>query len=1194
VNAREAARAIQLEAATPDWSVVLQAAAGSGKTTALVSRFLRLCLEDTLARAHPGTILAVTFTRKAAVEIQDRLLRRARELALADPVERAALLRELFGERKGREPEAQELTAAAGLYEQLLADTGGLNLGTIHSFCQLVLSRFAAEAGLDPGFGVLDDPGELRDEAFDTLVGEIARDPELAAAARRLGPEPDSLRRTLQACLDENMRLERWLRIVAPNQGFDPLQPSPPRLASLPLLEADLRRRLFPDVPDADDDFSGTLAGRLARELSVLARTLPKVVSAAFGDDLPEVPNRDLAAMVGTAAELAAAWEAAPDDGGARSAVETLAAGARKLFLTGDGKLRVFTKGGGAKFKQPFHELVAAHVRSAVAALLDLDRQELLADNVALLRLGLRLLDLVDELKRRDRVIDFQDLEALASRLLSDPAHALALQYRLDAAIQHILVDEFQDTNINQWELLRPFLEEFRSGGGERTRTVFLVGDVKQSIYGFRGAQPRLFPEVAAYMEAYGCHLLKLPTNFRSLRAIVEGVGALFSAPPLAGRLEPGEQEGVRQLVARDDQPGTFIIHAPVPDPLGADEATAGGGEQAAARAAAALVKRLRDDQEPVQDPETKRRRPLQWRDVLVLARTRTDFALYEHAFRDAGIPFVPPGRGMLAASREVQDILALLRWLAWADDDVALATVLRSPIVRLDQAAFQTLLSARGVLEQRENGRWRTPRGLWWALRESADEQAMAACAQLTGWRSKLDFEPCHALLRRIIGDTDLLHRYQTALGEQARFNLERLYDLALGSDVQSTPTARRLAEVIARAADRGTQEEAAVPSDGEGRVRFLTVHGAKGLEAPVVLLVDADRSAGRASARVCLAPNDPGSPLLLKTSAGQRGGITFPAGIEPLTDPLAVAVADAQKRGDAERAHLLYVALTRARDRLHVIGGEHRPNAREDHESPLRDLRAAAAGAVPACALVETPAPAEDGLMALGAEVAGATGRAHHEPLPSPQAWSPPARRARFEIVTPSAAADDGAGPGGGDHAEARPGRTDTVALPSGLTPAAHGDLVHRLLQAACGAGAMPPGSGPAHEEAARVFTAPGLGWVFGAPEGGAAWSEAPVIARRAESARPGRIAAVEQRITGVVDRLVVRPGRVDIIDYKTNRGAADPARRAWLSEHYRPQLAAYREVVAALYPDREVRAWLLFTDPLLADDERLHEVG
>jgi ATP-dependent helicase/nuclease subunit A len=190
VNAIDQARHIQLKASRPDRSVVLRAAAGSGKTTALVNRFLRLCLERTTARAAPGTILAVTFTRKAAVEIQERLRREARQLALAAPDERALRLAAIFGDRERGAPDEQEIAAAGALYEQLLADTSGLNLGTIHSFCQVVLGRFAREAGLDPTFGVLEDPHDLHDEAFDLLVGEIAQDPLLADAARRLGAHP--------------------------------------------------------------------------------------------------------------------------------------------------------------------------------------------------------------------------------------------------------------------------------------------------------------------------------------------------------------------------------------------------------------------------------------------------------------------------------------------------------------------------------------------------------------------------------------------------------------------------------------------------------------------------------------------------------------------------------------------------------------------------------------------------------------------------------------------------------------------------------------------------------------------------------------------------------------------------------------------------------------------------------------------
>jgi ATP-dependent helicase/nuclease subunit A len=434
----------------------------------------------------------------------------------------------------------------------------------------------------------------------------------------------------------------------------------------------------------------------------------------------------------------------------------------------------------------------------------------------------------------------------------------------------------------------------------------------------------------------------------------------------------------------------------------------------------------------------------------------------------------------------------------------------------------------------------------------------------------------------------------------------------------VLGTPTARRLAEVIAGAAGRGNQEEAPLPSDGEGRVRFLTVHGAKGLEAPVVLLVDADRKSGRASAQVCLDDNDHNTALLLKTTAGERKGYEFHAGVEPLGDPLSAAVRDAARRGEAERAHLLYVALTRARDRLHVIGGDQDRGGAKAHESPLRFLReavnAAPADGGVAELLVRAPGQDEDDLQRLAVvDAAADAAPGGHAPPPEPATWRPPTRRPLFTLVRPSAAADDMrvdrrdaddpddqpasevARPQSvrvDDEEEAAAPRRAAIAnpLPPGVSPAAHGDEVHRLLQAACSAGAMPTGSGLAFDEASSVFAAPELSWVFTAPQDGAAFSEAPVIARRAEPGPGG----VEQRITGIIDRLVVGPGCIDIVDYKTNRGAADPAQRAWLIDHYRPQLAAYREVIAAVYPDREVRLWLLFTDPALAHAARLHEVG
>ena len=285
------------------------------------------------------------------------------------------------------------------------------------------------------------------------------------------------------------------------------------------------------------------------------------------------------------------------------------------------------------------------------------------------------------------------------------------------------------------------------------------------------------------------------------------------------------------------------------------------------------------------------RERPLVWRDILVLYRSRTEIGVYEQAFRDAGIPLVPAGRGMLAASREVQDILALLRWLTYPDDDVALAAVLRAPLLRLSETEFQELLARRGLDRRDDSGRRLPPHGLWRTLRPLRDDPVYGhAATLLADWRRHADRETCHVLLRRIFRQGRVLERYERSLGGQARYNLQRLFDIALSAEVSGTPTVRTLAEAIAMAGRRGGLDEGALPEEaGQGRVRFMTVHGAKGLEAPVVLLVDADRIPTQPD-RVL--PTDPGSsrsPLLMRLQAVHRRGFKLPAGGHPGRDPHA-----------------------------------------------------------------------------------------------------------------------------------------------------------------------------------------------------------------------------------------------------------------------------------------------------------------
>jgi ATP-dependent helicase/nuclease subunit A len=1178
----QAATAIQQRAADPARSVAVRASAGAGKTKVLVDRFLRLCIEDGPGRSHPRSILAVTFTRKAAVEIQERLLKRARDLALADETTLTRMLSELFRGRENPAPSAVEKEAAANLLEKVLEDVAGLHVGTIHSFCQLILGRFAAEAGLDPHFSVLENPDDLIDEALDELEREMTSDAELRDAAATVASNPLGVRSVLRGIMPEQMRLGRWLGVHRSRPGA--------RADLLPALLDDLKTFLFPDLALAGDPDVAAFLPALADELEAFAGPGVTHIRSQLGVDLGTVGPKNVDQLEDGAAAVATELRAALSS----SEVEPLRAAelvtaARKIFLTAKNTTRSFTRmRKDPELKERFNALISAQALGVLGVLHRLGYIQLYILNRDLLRLSLRLLDLYAGLKQRDRVVDFQDLEDLARRLMGDEGSVGALLYRLDDSLHHILLDEFQDTNFNQWDMLRPFVDEFLSGDADgRRRTLFFVGDAKQSIYGFRGAEPHIFADACTLLQERGLPVENLPTNFRSLGHIVGGVGCLFSAPPLADALPVRERDQVRQAWARPEASGQVLVLPPFTaakdDESASPTADSRSGDQLAAQAAVQLVQQLKQDPDVLTwegfGPDLTSRR-LRWDDFLVLARSRTEISLYEKAFADAGIPFVPPGRGMLAASREVQDILALLRWLLWPEDDPALATVLRSPLFRLDEAAFQKLLAARGLLRPSDvKGRYRAPDNLWPTLKKMGNHGSYERPLRLLkSWRKHLGFETCHDLLRRIYRDGDVLARFGAARGDQARYNLLRLYDLALRPEIAGTPTVRQLADFLDVAAGRGGQEEGALPStEGEGRVRFMTVHAAKGLEAPVVLLVDADRAAGRESPRVRLAPTAPDTPLLFKVTKDLRDGFTLPDSVAWPRDPLQRVSEVARRRDRAEEANLLYVAMTRARDRLVVLGGDRESGA--DFDSPLRQIqRGVAAGGCDSQIQLEDPPglsrPPEPFDPMPGA-VSAASGD-------DAQVWQPPPPRELMKVTTPSGSADDTADDLVLAVTSARQDETD---------PTERGQTVHQLLQLATELGAMPPGSSDCHAEAAAVFSDPALDWIF-RPEqqGGQGWSEVPLIRRR-----PGvGAAAVEERLTGVVDRLIVRPDRVDIIDYKTNRFGGDDHVRENLIAHYRPQLRAYHEAVVQIYPDRPVHTWLLFTEPGLSADQRPEEVA
>ncbi|MBK9304045.1 MAG: UvrD-helicase domain-containing protein [bacterium] len=1143
---------VQRLAADPALSVPLRASAGSGKTKVLVDRIVRLLL----VRAPLKSVVALTFTRKAAVEIRDRLRARLGALARLDRDGLVAELTALLGEA----PAPETVDRAALLFEEVLEDASGLLVGTIHTFCQTLLKRFADEAGIDPSFSIVENTDDLWDEALSRLEAELARDPVGAAELAELAGDPAAARRMLRGFEHVRPDLDRWLARVARETGRDGVSEHDPDRASdlAAPLQRDLARHLLRGTPLADSPDptpealrgpAALIARGYAAGLDAVERTEPPGGRSKLPREMQDRRDAALAA--------AAALEGGePLDG-------TLA-GLLLLALTKGGTPR--WPRSGAKAAKPERDAayaVAARPLQELAAWRDL--VALYRHNALRLRLGLRGLDHYAALKARDRCLDFHDLERLARDLVRDGEIGPWILYRLDARLDHLLVDEFQDTNRSQWEILETFAQEFLAGDAEdgRPRSVFVVGDVKQSIYGFRGAQPGIFAEVERWLfDRTEQEALTLPVNYRSLPAIVDTVGDLFQAEPLRDLLPSAlEVAAARQTPFRSDGPGRVLLLPQVEDREGGD-----GSRHAAAAALAARVIRRYLAHGTVH--EDGRDRPARYGDVLVLARTRTHLQDYEAAFRAAGIPIVPAGRGALARSREVQDVLQLLRWLVFPTDDAALAGVLRSPLVRLEEREFQELLARRRARRGRA--------ALWDALRDAADGSPLAATAALLqGWLRAVGHVPAHRLLRRILRETEAPSRFAAALGEQARYNLLRLHDLALAHEQSAFPSLRTFLAAVENAALREDQEEAVLPDTEQGRVRMMTIHGAKGLEAPCVLLVDAaDPMAREETTFVLEAGKSGGGPVVqgvLKQHRGATGDDDDDddddGGVGAAGTPLAAAAARRLDEQRHEQANLLYVAMTRARDELVVLGAAPERNSRSP--SFLGWLAASPRG------LDALP----DDLLAGGSPLPASADAAATN---GPSLWEPTGWEPLIDTLSPSASAapplagdatPDDAAPGDDLLApETADGADDEARSLARDAAMAHGTAVHRWLQFAVESGAMPAGDGPAHAEAAAVFANPALDAIF-RPAGGRVLCEAAVLARL-----PRDGDGPERRLLGAVDLLHLGDAEIVVVDYKTNRVAE--ADLGPVVAHYRPQMQAYREALRACRPGLPVRCLLLFT--------------
>jgi len=1125
--------AAQARAADPAASAWVRANAGAGKTHVLVARVLRLLLDG----APPEGIVCLTFTRAAAAEMANRLAKELGAWAVLAPDALAMRLEKLLA----RAPSQAELLAARRLFASVLDTPGGLRIQTIHAFCERILRQFPLEADVAPGFSVMaESDARLRLRAATTAVLEAAAgapDTSLGAALETVAAHvgEGQFDAVLAAALRERTTLVGMIA-AAEDAGVG--------------LEAVIARALGAP-PDADMD-------RISQaQADVLGEADIARIAAALERGSP---SKDAT----VAARLRSAGQAGND-------AERIAL-LRAAFLTQKGEPRS-DNAFPTKAVIDADPDAAAALRDGRDCFADLEQTrralETARASAALFTLADAVISRYERAKRTEGALDYDDLIARTISLLT--GGLVWVLYRLDGGIDHLLIDEAQDNSLAQWQVAERLSEEFFAGAGARDarRSLFAVGDEKQSIYGFQGAAPAHFAALGAFFRARAenarqtWHEEPLSLSFRTVAPVLRAVDLVFGGEHgLGARI--GAATDVSHQAHRDGEPGLVEVWPPEPaperaqtdawSPLDEPDAGAGAPERLAERIAA-KIKGWLDGGEML----ASQGRPVRPDDILILVRKRAPFAVpMMAALKRRGIPVAGADRMRLTEQLAVMDLMALGDALLLPGDDLSLACVLKSPIFGLSEDDLFALAHGREG-------------SLWEALEAAAADAPVFAQAeaQLARWRDEAlcvrPFEFYAGCLDRDRARARLL----AGSGPEAGDAIDAFLNLALAYEQTGPAT---LQGFLAWLREAGSEVRRDMEQDG-GHVRVMTVHGAKGLEAPIVFLPDTcSMSARGAGPLVSVSRDAPGAfGTCLVWAVGE-------AALLPAVD------AARREAGDRERAEsyrLLYVAMTRARDRLYVTGFENRSKRGRDQGCWYDVVRAA----------VEAEAERlsdEYGREILRMEQRGGSApkQAAAQPCPTPRTsppdWlhRPAPSEAAPHTVSPSAkdAAFGESARGGGQTAEASRLRGEILhllleRLPE-ISPQARRAAGEKLIAEALARDTGGEVDGMFGEEmvatALAILDSPDFAHLFGP----GSRAEAAIAAVPAPADR-----AAQAYLSGRIDRLVVGEEEILVVDYKTDRQVPDAPERAL--ESYIAQLAAYSAALERVFPDKRVRAFILWTE-------------
>lgn len=1200
-----AATRAQRQASDPTASVWVGASAGTGKTKVLTDRVLALLLKPT----RPEKLLCLTFTKAAAAEMQNRI---AQKLAVWSTSTDEALRGELDA-LLGRIPEPHDLLRARQLFATVLDTPGGMRIETVHAFCQSILRRFPLEAGIAPHFEVMDDrkATETLRSVVQSVLTEVLESPAspVAVALSSFAAKIDegTFDSLLLDALSERGKFQRLFQRAADDPEW---------------LESAFRRAL---CLEADEERNAVLANACRDEAFDLTG-LKDAASVLLNSSAKTDRGRG---------EKIASWLSLDQPRRIEDFVDSYCS----AFFTQTGTIAVKLCTNKIADKNPMVPAILLSEAERLEAVQNkLRALEILADSLAFSQIVKSVLQRYTNQKNILARMDYDDLILATVQLLTGqhsssgqdaPSMASAaawVLFKLDGGIEHILVDEAQDTNPDQWRIIQAIAEEFFAGdgaygsgapvsGGTETasdpRTVFVVGDAKQSIYSFQRADPTAFANMRSFFSQHveaasqEWRPVSLNVSFRSTEAVLTVVDAVFGQQNAAVGVAL-DSEAIQHSAFREGQAGRVEIWpVAMPGPqeeerpweLPLVEVSQQQAPSPVDRLIGAIVGQIADWLKRGEELPS-RGRPIRPGDIMILLQKRGRLMdPLVKALKQAQIAVAGVDRMKITDQLAVMDLMAVADFLLLPNDDLTLATVLKTPLLGWDDDQLFDLAYGRG-----RTSLWRT------LVKRRAENATFArAHSYLADMLGDVDVLPPFELFSKILTHRGGFDRLVGRLGAEAEDPINEFLNLMLDHARTNPPSLQSFMHwltasetTIKRELDQGTANE----------VRILTVHGSKGLQAPIVFLPDAPAVPTQGVRNALLWAED--------DSAGSRLGqepvfLPLRSPGKAADDPFAAGVRDTlQKRQDDEYRRLLYVAMTRAEDRLIVCGAAQRSNQKEINEnswyslisSGMKTLQSAEEfdfieehrwvaaqdggedstwlGTAMRLETQQTETAEKrsqeqrDSIQPVDALPIWATTEPDPEPVPTK-----PLIPSRPEVPEPAMRSPfDG---------------TDTTRFQRGL-------LIHRLLQT------LPDLSESRWESAAHRFLARPTHDLPVALQNEIAAETLGVLrssilpglfgpGSRAEVPLIGHIRRADGSlhvVSGQVDRLVVTETTVLIADFKTNRPA--PQDVDGVPAAYLEQMSTYRELLRAIYPNHDIQTALIWTDPparaMILPPQRLDE--